>query len=159
MSSKDHVAYSWTLDRFPSSYVWYYTEQILTHTILIATSLKPFSSKRWIILPTRPRCTPSGLTMMKVRSLFSAIINLQIICSKVEMEQTTMRCRLAAINWERDDGKPRREIWRKWGLVTCRFVNRTRRPVESSYLKFQDAGLIRIVYDHKSKDPSEPQIF
>lgn len=39
----------------------------------IATSLKPFCSNFLIILPTRPLCTPSGLTMIKVRSLASAI--------------------------------------------------------------------------------------
>ena len=32
------------------------------------TSLKPFSSKRAMILDTRPRWTPSGLIIMKVRS-------------------------------------------------------------------------------------------
>ena len=38
----------------------------------MATSLKPFCSKRLTISPTRPRCTPSGLIMMKVRSFWSA---------------------------------------------------------------------------------------
>jgi hypothetical protein len=38
-----------------------------------ATSLNPFASYRLIILPTIPLCTPSGLTMIKVRSLASAI--------------------------------------------------------------------------------------
>jgi hypothetical protein len=38
-----------------------------------ATSLNPFASNRLIILPTTPLCTPSGLTIIKVRSLASAI--------------------------------------------------------------------------------------
>jgi hypothetical protein len=38
-----------------------------------ATSLNPFASNRLIILPTNPLWTPSGLTMIKVRSLASAI--------------------------------------------------------------------------------------
>lgn len=80
----------------------------LTQTIFMATSLKPLPSKRWIILPTRPRCTPSGLTMMKVRCLFSAIIELQITCSKIETEHRTMRCRRTAKEWEQGDGKPQR---------------------------------------------------
>lgn len=75
----------------------------LTHSIFIATSLKPFSSNRWIILPTKPRCTPSGLTMMKVRSLFSAIINLQIISSRVETENKTMRCQETGRKWGREN--------------------------------------------------------
>lgn len=40
----------------------------LTHMNFMATNLNPFSSKRLMILPTRPRWTPSGLTMMNVRS-------------------------------------------------------------------------------------------
>lgn len=44
-------------------------EVLLTHMNFMETSLKPFSSKRWTILPTSPRWTPSGLIMMKVRSL------------------------------------------------------------------------------------------
>jgi hypothetical protein len=38
-----------------------------------ATSLNPFASNRLSILPTNPLWTPSGLTMIKVRSLASAI--------------------------------------------------------------------------------------
>lgn len=38
-----------------------------------ATNLNPLDSKRLIILPTSPRWTPSGLTMIKVRSRASAI--------------------------------------------------------------------------------------
>ena len=38
---------------------------------LRATSLKPFCSKRSMILETIPRWTPSGLIMMKVRSRFA----------------------------------------------------------------------------------------
>lgn len=34
----------------------------------MATSRNPFCSKRLMISPTRPRCTPSGLMAMKVRS-------------------------------------------------------------------------------------------
>lgn len=39
----------------------------------MATNLKPFCSKRSMILPTSPRWTPSGLTIMKVRSVLAAI--------------------------------------------------------------------------------------
>ena len=39
----------------------------------MATNLKPFCSKRSMILPTSPRWTPSGLTMIKVRSVLPAI--------------------------------------------------------------------------------------
>ena len=46
----------------------------LTCFILIATNLKPLASNRLIISPTNPRWTPSGLTMMKVRSLFPDIL-------------------------------------------------------------------------------------
>ena len=38
-----------------------------------ATSLNPFVSNLLIILPTNPLCTPSGLTIRKVRSLAAAI--------------------------------------------------------------------------------------
>ena len=34
---------------------------LVTFIILSCTSLKPFFSKREMISPTRPRCTPSGL--------------------------------------------------------------------------------------------------
>lgn len=51
-----------------------------TQTIFMATSLKPLSSNRWIILPTRPRWTPSGLIIMKVRSSFSAIFLKSFLC-------------------------------------------------------------------------------
>lgn len=119
--TQDHVTRSWTLRKvFLQSVIlqWSYTRELLTHTIFIATSLKPLSSNRWIILPTRPRCTPSGFTMIKVRSLFSAMINLQIICSKVEMEHTTMRC-LTSREWtrtrRRETRGKRREAWRRWG--------------------------------------------
>lgn len=39
----------------------------------MATSLKPFCSKRLTISPIRPRCTPSGLMAMKVRSVLAAM--------------------------------------------------------------------------------------
>lgn len=45
----------------------------LTHMNFIATSLNPFCSNFFIILPTSPLWTPSGFTMIKVRSLCSAI--------------------------------------------------------------------------------------
>lgn len=45
----------------------------LTHINFMATSLKPFCSKRSMIFPTSPRWTPSGFTIMKVRSLLLAI--------------------------------------------------------------------------------------
>ena len=48
-------------------------EAILTWRNFNATNLKPFCSKRLMILPTSPRWTPSGLTMMKVRSWLAAI--------------------------------------------------------------------------------------
>jgi len=40
----------------------------------MATSLKPFCSKRRMISPTSPRCTPSGLMAMKVRSEMEAMV-------------------------------------------------------------------------------------
>lgn len=89
------------------------SELPLTHSIFIATSLKPFSSNRWTILPTKPRCTPSGLTMMNVRSLFSAIINLQIICRRVKTEHRTMRC-----HEPRGSGGKRRKRGR-WESSSC----------------------------------------
>lgn len=46
----------------------------LTQVIFNATNLKPLASKRLIISPTSPRWTPSGLTMIKVRSWLPAII-------------------------------------------------------------------------------------
>lgn len=39
----------------------------------MATNLKPFCSKRLMISPKRPRCTPSGLIMMKVRSWLAMV--------------------------------------------------------------------------------------
>ncbi len=39
----------------------------------MAANLKPFSSKRLMISPIRPLCTPSGLMAMNVRSSFSDI--------------------------------------------------------------------------------------
>lgn len=50
------------------------TYSIFTQSIFMATSLKPFSSNLWMILPTRFRWTPSGLIMMKVRSWFGLLI-------------------------------------------------------------------------------------
>ena len=44
-----------------------------THANFKATSLNPFASNLLIILPTNPLCTPSGLTIIKVRSLVAAI--------------------------------------------------------------------------------------
>lgn len=46
----------------------------LTQVIFKATNLKPLASKRLRISPTSPRWTPSGLTMIKVRSWLPAII-------------------------------------------------------------------------------------
>ena len=43
----------------------------------MATSLNPFCSKRLMMSPTNPRWTPSGLIMMKVRSvlaIFSGVV-------------------------------------------------------------------------------------
>lgn len=40
----------------------------------MATSRNPFCSKRLMISPTRPRCTPSGLMAMKVRSRFAMVL-------------------------------------------------------------------------------------
>lgn len=57
----------------------------LTQVNFRATSLKPFCSKRSMILPTSPRWTPSGLTMMKVRSLLAAIAT-EIIEKSAKME-------------------------------------------------------------------------
>jgi hypothetical protein len=55
-----------------------------------ATSLNPFASNRLIILPTNPLCTPSGLTMIKVRSLASAIA-LENKEKNANTEQITIR--------------------------------------------------------------------
>lgn len=44
-----------------------------THANFKATSLNPFASNLLIILPTNPLCTPSGLTIRKVRSFAAAI--------------------------------------------------------------------------------------
>ena len=41
---------------------------ILTQVNLMPTNLNPFCSNRLTISPTRPRWTPSGLIMIKVRS-------------------------------------------------------------------------------------------
>ena len=43
----------------------------MTFIIFRATSLKPFCSNRFIMSAISPRCTPSGFTMMKVRSVFA----------------------------------------------------------------------------------------
>lgn len=40
----------------------------------MATKRNPFCSKRLMISPTRPRCTPSGLMAMKVRSLLAMVL-------------------------------------------------------------------------------------
>lgn len=40
----------------------------------MATRRKPFCSKRLMISPTRPRCTPSGLMAMKVRSVLAMVL-------------------------------------------------------------------------------------
>lgn len=45
----------------------------LTCTNFMATRRKPFCSKRLMISPTSPRCTPSGLMAMKVRSQLAAM--------------------------------------------------------------------------------------
>jgi hypothetical protein len=59
----------------------------LTQVNFKATSLNPFASNRLIILPTNPLWTPSGLTMIKVRSLASAIAleNNEKIAKTVQM--------------------------------------------------------------------------
>ena len=45
----------------------------LTCIIFIATNLNPFFSNLLMISPTRPRCTASGLSMIKVLSLLADI--------------------------------------------------------------------------------------
>lgn len=40
----------------------------------MATRRNPFCSKRLMISPTRPRCTPSGLMAMKVRSAWAMVL-------------------------------------------------------------------------------------
>lgn len=45
----------------------------LTQVNFNATNLNPLASKRLMIFPTSPLWTPSGLTMIKVRSLLAAI--------------------------------------------------------------------------------------
>lgn len=40
----------------------------------MATRRNPFCSKRLMISPTRPRCTPSGLMAMKVRSRLAMVL-------------------------------------------------------------------------------------
>lgn len=52
---------------------WIKEWSVLTHMNFMATNLKPLASKRLMIFPTMPRWTPSGFTIMKVRSLFAAI--------------------------------------------------------------------------------------
>lgn len=49
---------------------WTFT---LTQTNFKATNLKPFCSNFLIILPTSPLWTPSGLTIINVRSRAAAI--------------------------------------------------------------------------------------
>lgn len=139
MSLKDSITWH-ALELANSSSSFFFLQRVmlqrdyslLTHSILMATSLKPLSSNRWIILPTRPRCTPSGFTMIKVRSLFSAMINLQMICSKVVMEHTTMRC-LASREWTRTRRETRGEKpGRRWGRARRDVpvvVDRLHRPV------------------------------
>lgn len=39
----------------------------------MATSLNPFCSNRLIMSPMSPRCTPSGFTMMYVRSISNSV--------------------------------------------------------------------------------------
>lgn len=39
---------------------------------IITRRLIAYFSKRWMISPTRPRCTASGFSMMKLRSVLSA---------------------------------------------------------------------------------------
>lgn len=40
----------------------------------MATRRNPFCSKRLMMSPTRPRCTPSGLMAMKVRSMLALVL-------------------------------------------------------------------------------------
>ena len=53
------------------------THSFFTCMNFIATSLKPFFSKRLMISPTRPRWTPSGLIMINVRSFMPAMFDEQ----------------------------------------------------------------------------------
>lgn len=64
----------------------------LTQSNFNATNLKPLASKRLMISPTSPRWTPSGLTMMKVRSWLPAIL-LAIIENRANSEQIMYKCK------------------------------------------------------------------
>ena len=59
---------------------------------LRATSLKPLASKRLMISPTSPRWTPSGLTMMKVRSVLPDMMIQDNVSlereKKIQLDQT-----------------------------------------------------------------------
>ena len=54
----------------PAGYMLSAGRKQLTETIICfrPTSFQPLASKRLMISPTRPRCTPSGLIIRKVRS-------------------------------------------------------------------------------------------
>lgn len=82
---------------FPTSGMWicavntrnHTTRPRLTHVNFMATSLNPFCSKRSMIFPTSPLWTPSGLTMIKVRSWLAIVTTRSDInanSAKIEMK-------------------------------------------------------------------------
>ena len=74
----------------------------------IATSLNPFRSNRDTISPTRPRWTPSGFTMMKVRSRFAKWV---IGCEAEDGQKFVAGSVLATARLKRSTRSPGRAIF------------------------------------------------
>ena len=68
-----------------------------TCTNFMATSLKPFCSNLLMMSPMRPRCTPSGLIMMKVRSSLPILVFW--LLEEEDAAMDLRRCLLPRMRW------------------------------------------------------------